>query len=89
MMSNKRIALELDPGNLVWLEAQALTTGHRSVSDVVNDMIARARGGAPKGEKVESVVGKVRIAEEDPGLEDADASIRRLFEESQERYPPV
>jgi hypothetical protein len=88
MMTSKPIALELDPGNLVWLKAQALATGHRSVSDVVNDVIAGARGGAAKGEKVESVVGKVRIAEEDPGLDDADASIRRLFEESQERYPP-
>jgi len=87
-MRAKTVALDLDPGNLVWLEAQALATGHRTVSDVVNEAIARARTGATKGAEVKSVVGSARIAEEDPDLTGADAAIRQLFKESQERYPP-
>ncbi len=87
-MSNKIVALDLDPGNLLWLKAQALAAGRRSMSEVLNHLIAKARcAGSSEPQEVKSVVGQARIREDDPDLAGSDAAIRALFEESHDRFP--
>lgn len=85
-MSGKTIPLELDPQNLLWLKARAHAAGDRSLSDVINEIVTRARGSSGRGE-IRSVVGKAQITPDDPDLAGADAAIRALFEESRNRFP--
>lgn len=86
-MSNKTIAIDLDPGNLLWLKARALAAGRRSMSEVLNQIIARARcSGTSEQQEVKSIVGQARISEDDPDLVEADAAIRTLFEASHDRF---
>lgn len=87
-MSGKTIALDLESGNLIWLEAQARSMGRRSVSEVVNKIITRTRAGSSdQAGEVRSVVGRAQISEDDPDLQGADAAVRALFDESQARFP--
>lgn len=87
-MSNKTVALDLDPGNFLWLKAQTLAAGRRSMSEILNQLIAKARYAGSSGQQeVKSIVGQARISEDDPDLVEADAAIRALFEESHDRFP--
>ncbi len=87
-MSHKAVTLDLDPANLLWLEDQAGAPGRRTLSEVVNELLAKIRG-SQRGERgsVPSVRGMIEIAEDDPNLEEADAALRTLFAESFERQP--
>jgi predicted CopG family antitoxin len=88
-MSSTTISVELDPRNLLWLKGRALASGSRSMSDVVNELIARARAARQEeAGPVPSIKGTIEISEDDPSLEGADAAIRALFSESLDRFPP-
>lgn len=88
-MGSKTIAIELDPRNLLWLKGRALASGRRSMSDVVNELISRARVARREDNgPVPSIKGTIEISEDDPSLEGADAAIRALFSESLDRFPP-
>ena len=79
-MSSKTVAVDLDPSNLLWLKARALAAGHRSMSEVLNEILAKVRsGGTSESHEVKSVVGNARICDDDPDLAGADAAIRALF----------
>jgi len=69
--------------NLLWLRGQALASGMRSVSAVLDHLVSTARAGGQVHEStIRSVVGTVRIAEADPGLVSADAALRTMFPRS-------
>ncbi len=86
-MSNKTLAIDLDPGNLLWLKARALTTGRQSISEILNQVIAKARHARTnEQQEVKSIVGQARISDDDPDLATAGAGIRALFEESHGRF---
>ena len=87
-MSSKTVAVHLDPGNLLWLKGRALAAGRRNMSEVLNEIIAKARssGGVSESGEVRSVVGNARISDDDPDLAEADSALRTLFEESHDRF---
>jgi len=76
-MQKQAISVTLERENLSWLRAQAAIRGCRSVSQLLDSIIAEARshGRSP----VRSVVGTIRIDPNDPGLEHADTAVRELF----------
>jgi hypothetical protein len=79
-MLKKAISVTLRPDNLLWLRAQTQASARRSVSETLDELIAAARAaGRGRPGLIKSVVGTIHIAESDPGLTRADASIRRLF----------
>lgn len=79
-MNKQAISVTLDPGNLVWLRAQIVASGCRSISEALDRLIHKARtGSTEKRPLVRSVVGTLQIAESDPDLSTADAAIRELF----------
>ncbi len=85
-MSTKSVNVNLDPGNLIWLKAQAIASGRRSLSEVLNEVIVKVRtGGRAVPPEVKSVVGKVTISKDDPDLEGADEAVRALFREPSSR----
>ena len=87
-MKKRAISVTLDPENLLWLRAQTVTSGCRSVSEVLDRLIRYARSSKQvRGEALRSVVGTVRIAEYDPDLSTADAAIRALFPPVSRRRP--
>ncbi len=84
-MSKKAISLTLEETNLLWLKARARALGKGSLSDAVDYLIAEARAGrlgasAPS----RSVVGTIDLGE-DPGLDQADDSVRKAFSGSLSR----
>lgn len=88
-MNKQAISVTLDPNNVLWLRAQAASSGCRSVSEMLDRLIHTARlREKEKGEPVRSVVGTIGIAEADPDLSTADAAIRALFSASLTRQPP-
>lgn len=76
-MNKKAISVTLERENLSWLRAQAAAQGCRSISQMLDRLISEARQG--KGQPVRSVVGTIRIAEDDPDLAGADEAVRALF----------
>ncbi len=79
-MNKRAISVTLDPGNLVWLRAQTVSSGCRSISEALDRLIREARtGSTEKSALIRSVVGTLQIAESDPDLSTADAAIRELF----------
>ncbi len=79
-MNKQAISVTLDPSNLVWLRAQTVSSGYRSVSETLDRLIHEARtGSTEKSTLIRSVVGTIQIAESDPDLSTADAAIRELF----------
>jgi hypothetical protein len=89
-MGRKAVPIDLDPGNLQWLQGRLLATGRRDLSEMINDLVAQARCQASEAvSNVQSIVGQVQISEEDPELLDADAAVRALFKTSQRRFDAV
>ena len=83
MMSSKTVSVELDPGNLLWLKSQSIVSGHRSLSEVLNEIVAKMRNDDNSASRpVQSVKGTVEISEDDPNLDGADAAVRDLFARS-------
>lgn len=83
-MAKRPISVTLDRANLTWLKARVGAAGARSVSDLVDRLITEARtSGATGGTR--SVVGTIDLDPSDPLLDDADAAIAGLFEQSLSR----
>ena len=79
-MSKKAISITLEEENLLWLRGQTRGSGKRSVSQIVDRLVADARaGGRVHANSIRSVVGTIEIATTDPDLAGADRAIRRLF----------
>jgi hypothetical protein len=82
-MNKQAISITLSPENLLWLRARTIATKARSLSEAMDRLIAEARAARDSvAPEARSVVGMVRIPEDDPDLRKADAEIRRLFDES-------
>ena len=79
-MAKRAISITLEEDNLLWLHGQTRGSGKRSVSQIVDGLVADARAaGRVHADSIRSVVGTIEIAATDPGLADADRTIRRLF----------
>ena len=83
-MPKTAISVTLDGDNLLWLKGRAAATGSRSVSDLLDRLVAEARAGGAVG-PVKSVVGTIDIDPEDASLAAADEAIRAMFDESLRR----
>lgn len=80
-MSKRAISVTLQSDNLTWLKARAGAVGARSVSDLLDQIVAEARRATPGG-AVRSVVGTIDIDSSDPLLTGADEALRALFDAS-------
>jgi hypothetical protein len=80
-MAKHAISITLSEANLTWLKGRAAAAGYRSVSDLVDNIVADVRTGGGAA-AVRSVVGTIDLAEDDPDLATADASIDGLFRAS-------
>lgn len=79
-MSKQAVSVTLERANLAWLRAQARSLKRRSLSDMLDLLVAEARArGLSAPDAPRSVVGQVEIDEADPDLAGADAAIRPLF----------
>ena len=81
-MPKTPISVTLDVDNLLWLKAQTASGKRRSLSDTLDAVVTAARTGAQGSLTSRSVVGTVDISADDPGLDQADAYVRREFETS-------
>ena len=80
-MNKRAISVTLQSDNLTWLKARAGAVGARSVSDLLDQIVADARRATPGG-AVRSVVGTIDIDSSDPLLKGADDVLRTLFDAS-------
>jgi len=80
-MGKRAISVTLRTENLTWLKARAGAVGSRSVSDLLDQLVASARKATPGG-AIRSVVGTIDIAADDPLLEGADEVLRLLVDDS-------
>jgi hypothetical protein len=80
-MTKRAISVTLHSDNLIWLKARAGAVGARSVSDLLDQIVADARRTTPGG-AVRSVVGTIDIDASDPLLTGADDVLRGLFDVS-------
>jgi hypothetical protein len=83
-MTKRAISVTLHSDNLTWLKARAGAVGARSVSDLLDQIVADARRATPGG-AIRSVVGTIDIDTSDPLLLGADDVVRTLFETSLKR----
>lgn len=84
IVSKKAVSVTLDATNLVWLRARAGACGARSLSELLDRLVAEARtkGSAPPPT---SVVGTIDVPSSDPLLLGADETIRAMFSPSLQR----
>jgi len=79
-MPRKAVSVTLDADNLLWLRGQAGASSGRTLSAVLDHLIAEARTrGRVEAASIRSVVGSVTIAPDDPDLRGADDVLRKLF----------
>jgi hypothetical protein len=79
-MSKQAVSVTLEHENLVWLRGQTRGAGGPSLSAVLDRLVSAARAGGHVHEAtIRSVVGSIRISEDDPQLLDADNAVRKLF----------
>jgi hypothetical protein len=81
-MPKTPISVTLDADNLLWLKGQTASGKRRSLSDTLDTLVTAARAGAHGGTTSRSVLGTIDIAEDDPGLDQADAYVRSAIEDS-------
>ncbi|MBI4815812.1 MAG: hypothetical protein HY791_06130 [Deltaproteobacteria bacterium] len=81
-MSKQAISVTLDQNNLLWIKGQMKVRGTRSVSETIDDILSAARRSPGQ---VTSVVGTVRIPDDDPELLSANAELRQWFASSLSR----
>jgi len=84
-MPKTPLSVTLDQANLLWLKGRAAGRKKRSLSDALDEILTEARQGGYGSDTVRSVVGTIDIAIDDPNLEQADAAIRMVFDESLSR----
>jgi hypothetical protein len=82
----KPVSVTLQHENLLWLRGQAAARGKRSMSEVLDALVTKARTEG-KG-AITSVAGTIDLPHDDE-LEWADAYVRSLFEASVQRPPLV
>src|SRR5476651_235851 len=80
-MPKQAISVTLDADNLTWLKGRAGAAGARSVSALLDRLVAAARESGAVGPS-RSVVGTIDLAPGDPLLRRADAAVRGLFDAS-------
>lgn len=81
VVGKRAISVTLHAENLTWLRARARATGARSVSDLLDRLIADARTRGTS-EPSRSVVGTIDLDPADPLLLNADTKVRAAFETS-------
>lgn len=84
-MPKTPLSVTIDDSNLMWLRARAASRKRRSLSAALDDILTEARLGGHGSDVPRSVVGTVDIAEDDPDLQQSDAVIRAMFDESARR----
>ena len=88
-MSSRKVSIALDADNLLWLNSQAITSGHRDLSEALNTILAKLRADGPfevsEPQPEPAFEVTARISESDPDLRQADAAIRKLFARSLEQ----
>jgi len=84
-MPKAPISVTLDTDNLIWLRGRVVSRKRRSLSDALDEIVTAARTGGLGVEPSRSVVGTIQIADEDPGLHQADAYVRSQFDRSLDR----
>ena len=83
-MTKHAISVTLHSDNLTWLKARVGAVGARSVSELLDQLVADARRATPGG-CVRSVVGTIDIDASDPFLNGADDVLRTLVDVSLKR----
>jgi hypothetical protein len=83
-MAKQAISVTLNTDNLTWLKARAGAIGARSVSELLDRLVAEARRMTPRG-AVRSVIGTIDIDASDPLLENAHDVLRTVFDASLKR----
>lgn len=83
-MAKQAISVTLEADNLTWLKGRAGAAGLRSVSELLDQLVAAARQGGRVGPS-RSIVGTIDIDASDPLLDGADAAVRGLYEASLRR----
>lgn len=81
IVGKQAISVTLHTENLVWLRARAAAAGIRSVSELLDRLVAEARAHGT-AEPSRSVVGTIDLDPADPLLLGADAKVRAAFEAS-------
>ena len=84
-MAKKPVSITLDEANLLWLKGRVAGRKKRSLSDALDQILTEARHGGHGADAARSVVGTIDIAMDDPNLDQADAAVRMLFDESANR----
>jgi hypothetical protein len=84
MVAKEPISVTLDATNLVWLRARVGAGEVRSVSALLDRLVAEARTRGTLHEPT-SVVGTIDVSSSDPLLLRADNRIRAMFRSSLER----
>ena len=78
--------MTIEEDNLLWLKAQAAATAKGSVSAVLDRLVGEARAeGRTGAAAIRSVAATIDLPSEDPGLEEASAHVRTMFDQSLRR----
>jgi hypothetical protein len=80
-MPKKAISVTLEADNLTWLQGRVGAAGLRSVSGLLDRLVAEARSKGSVG-PIASVVGTIDIDASDPLLRRADEAVRDLIDRS-------
>ncbi len=80
-MPKQAISVTLAADNLTWLKGRAGAAGLRSVSELLDQLVAAARASGGVGPS-RSVIGTIDVDPGDPLLDRADAAVRGLFDAS-------
>jgi hypothetical protein len=83
-MAKQAISVTLDTTNITWLKARVGATSVRSISALLDRLIADARAKGAGGQAT-SVVGTIDIDAADPLLERADMALRGIYDLSVKR----
>lgn len=86
-MAKKAVSVTLDEANVLWLKSRARISGG-NVSDTLDQLITKARGGRAQLGPFPSVVGTVDLSD-DPDLTKADAAVREWFDEWLAKQPMI
>lgn len=74
------MSVTLEHDNVLWLRAQAAASDKGSVSEVLDQLVTRARAeGQLEPKSIRSIAGTIDLPDDDPELEGADAYVRELF----------
>jgi hypothetical protein len=84
MSAKRAVSVTLTSDNLMWLKARAGAVGIRSVSELLDRLVAEARATGSVDVR-KSVVGTIDVAETDPLLLGADQAVRDLYQASLSR----